>query len=126
MVVTNPEGCNTFSQLGSQFGGTSILAHFSCGTQVVMGSSRGPPVGATSSMGTSLDGMLVEVGKMSRESSKWRFGFQRTPLVGPHCQRQHHQKKKHTVPSSCAIPGQTPQKAWSTWHRWIGPLNPAL
>ena len=69
-VVTSQEGCNTFSQLGNQFGGTSILACFSCGTWDVVGSSRGPPMGTSSSMVTTLDGMSVEVGGVSGVSFK--------------------------------------------------------
>ena len=68
MAVTGREGCNTYSQLGNWFGGASIFTCFSCGTWDVMDSSRDPPMGATSSMVTSLDGTLVEVGGVSRKT----------------------------------------------------------
>ena len=66
-AVTGREGCNTFSQLGNQFGGTSILACFSCGTWGRVDSLRGPPMGVA----TSSDGTLVEAGGASLEMEVW-------------------------------------------------------
>ena len=104
MAVTGQEGGNTFSQPGNQFGGTSIFAHFSCGTWGVVGSSKGLQWGLLPPwQPLQVECQQEQVGYLS----KWRFGFQRTPPAGPHCPRQHHQKKKHIVPSSCIIPGQT-------------------
>ena len=65
MAVTGQEGCNTFSQLGSWFEGASIFASFSCSTWGMVDSLRGPQMGSTSSMETSLDGTLVDTGGVS-------------------------------------------------------------
>ena len=68
VVVTNWEGCSTFSQLGNQFRGVSTFTHFSCGNWGVVGSSGTPLMGAASSMVTSPDGMSVKVGRASPET----------------------------------------------------------
>ena len=66
-VVTSWEGCNTFSQLGNQFGEPSILACFSCSTQGGVESLRGPLVGVA----TSSDGTSVGAGGTSLETEVW-------------------------------------------------------
>ena len=53
MAETGQEGCSTFSQPGNWLEGATIFAHSLCGTWGVVGSSRGPLMGAVSSMATS-------------------------------------------------------------------------
>ena len=99
-VVASQKGCNTFSQPSNNLGGASIFTHFWHGIQGSVDSLGGLPTGvATFSSGMS-EGSVGHLWK-------WRYDSQRTTLVGPHCQKWHHQKMECPAPSSSVAPGQT-------------------